>query len=289
MLQIRVADLTDAFGFGVAGNFAGHLEQAGEAPDFRSVQADAIDAPKGIFPWYAPGDPSFLGTFPVTSDSLILPPSESNLRLQIEPEVGVVFTVGYDPEGRIVSLVPTAVGAFNDCSIRRPWANKISEKKNWGPASKGFAQSLFEVSDIDPTGGLRTLRIASFLRRDDEVHEYGIDSPAAEYSYCGERLIAWMLDRLAHQVALPETPLEDVGALVRSSGRPERAVVGIGATRYTDFGERNFLDVGDESIVIVYDEVVVGRGDVMFAVANRAEFELAGASVVTQLVSGPAA
>jgi hypothetical protein len=98
-----------------------------------------------------------------------------------------------------------------------------------------------------------------------------------------------MLDRLANQVASPGTPLEDVGALFRSSGRPERAVIGIGATRYTEFGERNFLDVGDESIVIVYDEVVVGHGDVMFAVANRAEFELAGASVLTQLVRGPEA
>jgi hypothetical protein len=289
MRQFDVSQLIDAFGFGVAGNFAGHLEQAGEASDFRSVRSETADAPKGIFPWYAPGDRSFLGTFPVASDVIVLPPSESSLRLQIEPEVGVVCSVGYDDDGRVVALAPTALGAFNDCSIRREGANRISEKKNWGPASKGFARVLFEVSDIDPAGGLRTLRIASFLRRGDVVHEYGVDSPASEYSYCGERLTAWMLDRLANQVASPGTPLEDVGALFRSSGRPERAVIGIGATRYTEFGERNFLDVGDESIVIVYDEVVVGHGDVMFAVANRAEFELAGASVLTQLVRGPEA
>ena len=288
MRDVLISELTDAIGFGVAGNFAGHLEQAGEASDFRSVRSEAADAPKGIFPWYVPGGETFLGTFPVTSDSLVLPSSQESLRLQIEPEVGVLFAVGYDADGRVVSLRPTAVGAFNDCSIRRPGATKISEKKNWGPASKGFATALFEVSDIDPAGGLRTLRIASFLRRGSEVHEYGIDSPAAEYSYCGDRLISWMLDRLANQVASAQTPLEDVGALFREAGLPERAVVGIGATRYTDFGEHNFLDVGDESLVIVYDGAVLGRSDVMFAVANRAEFELSGASVLAQQVTATA-
>lgn len=288
MRDVLISELTDAIGFGVAGNFAGHLEQAGEASDFRSVRSEAADAPKGIFPWYVPGGETFLGTFPVTSDSLVLPSSQESLRLQIEPEVGVLFAVGYDADGRVVSLRPTAVGAFNDCSIRRPGATKISEKKNWGPASKGLATALFEVSDIDPAGGLRTLRIASFLRRGSEVHEYGIDSPAAEYSYCGDRLISWMLDRLANQVASAQTPLEDVGALFREAGRPERAVVGIGATRYTDFGEHNFLDVGDESLVIVYDGAVLGRSDVMFAVANRAEFELSGASVLAQQVTATA-
>ena len=288
MRDVLISELTDAIGFGVAGNFAGHLEQAGEASDFRSVRSEAADAPKGIFPWYVPGGETFLGTFPVTSDSLVLPSSQESLRLQIEPEVGVLCAVGYDADGRVVSLRPTAVGAFNDCSIRRPGATKISEKKNWGPASKGLATALFEVSDIDPAGGLRTLRIASFLRRGSDVHEYGIDSPAAEYSYCGDRLISWMLDRLANQVASAQTPLEDVGALFREAGRPERAVVGIGATRYTDFGEHNFLDVGDESLVIVYDGAVLGRSDVMFAVANRAEFELSGASVLAQQVTATA-
>ena len=40
--------------FGVAGNFTGHLEQAGEAADFVSVAA-AENAPKAVFPTYIPG------------------------------------------------------------------------------------------------------------------------------------------------------------------------------------------------------------------------------------------
>ncbi len=98
-------DLTTLVGFGVAGNFAGHLEQAGEAADFVRVAADlpggapgVAEPPKGIFPWYIPGAgreggedaaregsvdalaaaqlhavPSFLATFPISHDEILLP------------------------------------------------------------------------------------------------------------------------------------------------------------------------------------------------------------------------
>ena len=36
-------------GFGVAGNFAGHLEQAGEAADFTQVKTENAIQPKAIF------------------------------------------------------------------------------------------------------------------------------------------------------------------------------------------------------------------------------------------------
>ena len=46
MIQLDDDELRTWFGFGVAGNFAGHLEQAGEAADFASVASEAIiDAP----------------------------------------------------------------------------------------------------------------------------------------------------------------------------------------------------------------------------------------------------
>lgn len=38
-------------GLGVAGNFAGHLEQAGEARDFVAVAVKEAIAPKAIFPF----------------------------------------------------------------------------------------------------------------------------------------------------------------------------------------------------------------------------------------------
>lgn len=277
--------LSSAFGLGVAGNFAGHLEQAGEAVDFAAVATAGANAPKGIFPWYVPGDAGFLGTFPVTSDRLELPDGAANHQLQIEPEVGVIFTVAYDADGAVTALRPTAAGAFNDCSIRRPNATRISEKKNWGRASKGLASAMFDVADLDPSGGLRSLRIASFLRRAGTVHVYGIDSAAADYSYAGGVLMDWIIDRLRTQVSAPGTPLEDVGALLRAAGRPATLVVGIGATRYTDFGERTYLRVDDESIVVVYDGDRLDPDTVAGAVAAGSESHLEHASVLCQRVA----
>jgi len=62
-------DLHQAIGLGVAGNFTGHLEQAGEASDFTHV-ATAEGVPKGVFPFYVPPTKPvdaqhFLHTFPL--------------------------------------------------------------------------------------------------------------------------------------------------------------------------------------------------------------------------------
>ena len=85
MIEIPLSEMRNWFGFGVAGNFAGHLEQAGEAVDFVNVTSEGT-APKGIFPWYAPGAQSFLGEFPLSNDAIQLPAeSDGPLNLQIEP------------------------------------------------------------------------------------------------------------------------------------------------------------------------------------------------------------
>jgi hypothetical protein len=57
-------NLNNYIGFGVAGNFANHLVQAGEAADFVNVKVDDENAPKGIFSVYLPNDSSFLGINP---------------------------------------------------------------------------------------------------------------------------------------------------------------------------------------------------------------------------------
>lgn len=275
-------DLREAAGIGVAGNFAGHLEQAGEAADFARVAAVDATAPKGIFPWYMPRFPGFLGVFPVAGDRLLLPDASGDHHLQIEPEVGVVFATRYDGD-RVRALTPVALGAFNDCSIRRANAAKISHKKNWGPCSKGLGP-LVPVADIDPAGGLAGLRIASFLRRDGDVHAYGIDSAAADYSYAGATLVDWLVDRLVHQAGSDDTPLEPVGDYLARAGCPRHLVVGIGATRYTPLGESTYLGVGDESVVVVYDAGVSPPAEVEAAVAEGREHTLEGASALTQAV-----
>ncbi|MEH3139370.1 MAG: DUF5718 family protein [Mycobacterium kyogaense] len=252
MIDIALSDMRDWFGFGVAGNFAGHLEQAGEAVDFVNVASEG-EAPKGIFPWYAPGSDTFLGEFPLSNDAIQLPAeSDGPLNLQIEPEVGLACRVVWQGD-TAVTLQPFALGAFNDCSIRRPGAKKISHKKNWGPASKGVSGSFFEISDLTPDGPTATLRLVCFLHSDGEEHAYGVDSPVIGYSYYGEVLLDWIVERLANQKGSEDTPLEDVGALMVASGRPENVLIGIGATRYTELGETTFLKSGDDAIVRVYD------------------------------------
>lgn len=284
MIDLDLAALRSAAGIGVAGNFAGHLEQAGEAADFVGVAA-APQAPKGIFPWYLPDDPGFLGAFPLSHGRLALPAAvDGPVNLQIEPEVGVLCTIAYDAAGRVSGLAPRAIGAFDDCSIRRPGAPKISFKKNWGPDSKGVAARLFPIGDLSPEGPTRTMRLASFLRRGDEVHAYGVDSPLVGYSFYGARLLDWTAERLREQRGGEGTPLEDVGAALAERGRPATALIGIGATRYTALGERTYLEAGDAAIVVLYDAARIAPEGVAEAVAAGQEDDLRDASVLRQMV-----
>lgn len=255
MIEVDLDEMRDWFGFGVAGNFAGHLEQAGEAADFATVVSSG-SAPKGIFPWYIPGADGVLGEFPLSHDALIVPPASADggpLNLQIEPEVGLACEVVWKGD-TVVTLRPFALGAFNDCSIRRPGAKKISDKKNWGPASKGVSHEFFEAHDLTPDGPTASLRLLCHLRTADGVHhEYGVDSPLLGYSYYGEVLLDWIVERLANQKGAPDTPLEDVGGQLVRSGHPDKVLIGIGATRYTEYGGSTYLQAGDEAIVRVYD------------------------------------
>ena len=284
MIDLPLEDLRDAAGFGVAGNFAGHLEQAGEAADFAGVAAPSHEAPKGIFPWYLPGRGDFLGVFPLADARLAVPAGDGPVNLQIEPEVGIVCAVGYGPDGRPRTIVPAALGAFNDCSIRRPGAAKISHKKNWGADSKGLASRLFPVAELGPAGPTATFRLAGFLRRAGTAHEYGLDSPLAGYSYYGARLLDWIVERLRHQRGARDTPLEPVGDYLVAAGGPDTAVIGIGATRYTALGESTYLKPGDESLVIVYDAAVTSPRGVRDAVRDGREDALEEASVLRQAV-----
>ncbi len=286
MIEESLNDLHAVFGFGVAGNFAGHLDQAGEAGDFVKVQADE-GAPKGIFPWYVPADavgivPDFLKRFPLSSDTIAMPAGGADL--QIEPEVGLLADVSYDSDGNVSALTPAAIGAFNDCSIRRPGAKKISEKKHWGAASKGYSSKLFEINDLSPDGPTNSFRLACFMTRDGECHAYGQDSAVPEYSYYGAQLIDWIVDRLNNQHGSDETPLENVGEYLKAAGSPARVLIGIGATRYTEYGESTYLKLGDDSVVVVYDSDVHTPEQVAEAIATYNDAALTAASVLRQRV-----
>lgn len=98
-------------GFGVAGNFANHLEQAGEANDFKNVQVSEERQPKAIFPYYVASEESdFLSVYPLTHNTIQIPAQGGNL--QMEPEVAVLFDIQYQ-DNQVVALKPKAFGALS--------------------------------------------------------------------------------------------------------------------------------------------------------------------------------
>ncbi|CAK1761643.1 conserved hypothetical protein [Vibrio crassostreae] len=265
---------------GIAGNFAGHLEQAGEAEDFQKMTFDDPNQPKALFPIYTPSSESdsFLSVYPLSEAGLRAPNNADNL--QIEPEVMLLFDVTY-VDGAVSTLNPTHFGAFNDCSIRRPGAKKISEKKNWGVASKGISNVVFEIDSFEAGGVIDKYRIASFHGRNGRVEAYGEDCKLNEYSYFHERLISWSIDRMNNQI--DTGPAEDIAALLATSGYPEQIMIAIGATRYTDYGHSHFLERDDISMVVVYDGSKYTPEDVM-RMAESGKFEKEGMSSIVQKV-----
>ncbi len=241
--------------FGVAGNFTGHLEQAGEAFDFKNVKTSEQNAPKALFPTYIPGisgsgrTPGFLGIFPFDSKTIVFPAGEQ--KIQIEPECAVIFNVKWNC-GKVIGLSPVCFGASNDVSIRKVGAKKISLKKNWGKSSKGISENLIFLDSFDEKGILNNYRIASFMVRDGNVFEYGENSAVRDYSYIYKKLEDWLIEKFNAQK--DEGPAENVNSYLEDAGFPENVMVSIGATRYTDFGQHNFLLKGDASVVVLYPE-----------------------------------
>ena len=250
--------------FGIAGNIAGHLEQAGEAKDFVNIKVAEENAPKAIFPTHIPfakeggAVPDFLKIFPFSSEKIIFP-SNTDGNLQIEPECALVCSVKWDGDF-VKDLRPEYFCASNDCSIRRDGAKKISEKKNWGACSKGASANLIPIEKFARDGVISTYRIASYLIRDGEIFEYGENSPVKNYSYFYEKLLSWIVDKINSQI--DEGPVEKIRDYLIDSGRPEQIFISIGATRYTKFGESHFLQNGDSSVVVLYPETNYKASDI---------------------------
>ncbi|MCR4954626.1 MAG: DUF5718 family protein [Treponema sp.] len=276
--------------FGVAGNFTGHLEQAGEAVDFANVKIAEANAPKAVFPTYIPAansptlkTPNFLKIYPFDSTKIIFPAGEE--KLQIEPECAIIFEAEWkqtngtekglatstessksSEQYELVSLKPICFGASNDCSIRKQGAKKISQKKNWGACSKGFSSNLIPADYFEFGSIFDRYRIASFLVRDGIIHPYGEDSAIRGYSYFYKKLTDWLLEKFNGQK--DEGPAEDIHSYLVESGCPEKIMVSVGATRYTDWGEHNFLQTGDKSVVLVYPKDKYSK-EVIVSVAKK--------------------
>jgi hypothetical protein len=241
--------LQDTICLGVAGNFAHHLEQAGELEDFKNVVTETADAPKGIFPFYLPGSESFLGLYSIGTNILTLPTYEANA--QVEPEIAVLFHIIYNDNNKVVDLDAKQFTTFNDCTIRKEGAKKISEKKSWGINSKGIGNKWIAIDKFEEGGVMDNYHLCSFVKRDGIVHPYGVDAPLLGYSYFYTKLKNWLIDKMNTQEDFG--PLENISEHLKASHYPQQALISIGATAYAAFGEHNYLQSGDEVYVIAYD------------------------------------
>lgn len=267
-------------GLGVAGNFALHLEQAGESADFKDVLTEDPNGPKGVFPFYIPGREGQLGVYPLSCDTIILPNEEC--KVQPEPEVALICGLEYDGEGNVTKIVPKSFGAYNDCSLRKEGAAKISHKKNWGASTKGLSDTLIPIDTFEKGGVMDSYRIASFVRRDGGLFRYGEDVELLGYSYFYGKLTEWLQTQINTQSDFG--PLEPVGEYLKAADCPKEAIISIGATRYTHFGETNFLQEGDEVIVVVYDNNRYCMNPIL-SLANKGELtDKEGISALIQKV-----
>ena len=274
-----MAQYKESLGLGIAGNFALHLEQAGEMEDFKDVITEDPNGPKGMFPFYIPGFDNQLGIYPLSDDTIVLPSDES-LNVQAEPEVALVCDITYE-DGKVVAITPKQFGAYNDCSIRKEGAKKISEKKNWGASSKGLSSALVDIDKFESGSMLDHWRICSFLRSGDMMMRYGEDVELSGYSFFYEKLLEWMKKQINTQQ--DSGPLEPLLEYIKTAGYPEKAVISIGATRYTPYGEKTFLKEGDEVIVALYDNDLYCKNPIM-TMAHKGELNVIGVSALTQKV-----
>ena len=269
-------------GLGIAGNFALHLAQAGELEDFKDIITADEAAPKGMFPFYLPkpvaSAKEILATYPLSSDTIKLPNSDVNV--QAEPEVGLTCQLEYT-DNKLSRIIPTHFGAYNDCSIRVAGAPKISDKKNWGEASKGISDNLIAIDKFSDGGVMDNYSICSFLRRDGEVHAYGEDVELSGYSYFYEKLEAWMVNQINTQKDFG--PLEPLSEYISTCQYPKEAIISIGATRYTPYGESTFLKSGDEVVIVVYNAKNITPDDVVKSVQNSS-YDNSNMSLLAQKV-----
>ncbi|AFI03356.1 DUF5718 family protein [Helicobacter cetorum] len=244
--------MQEFLGFGVVGNFAGHLEQAGESHSFINMKSCEKDAPKGLFPFYVPHELSYLGRFCVDNEKIILP-DDPSMHVQAEPEIALECDVKYDKEHLVSQITPNFFMAFNDTSVRNdPMAQKLSQKKNFSSASKGMGQKI--MIDRFVYGGVcNNFSIASFLKRDNVWHVYGENSKLVKYEFFYQKLLDWIKDRLNHQEDCDS--LEALRPFLERHNFPTKIIVTIGATPYMPFAQTHFLQKGDEVAIIAYNHL----------------------------------
>lgn len=288
--EARLRDWSTTLGLAVAGNVAGHMEQAGEAattPKEEDEEDDGKLYPAALFAYYVPplrintdnfynGEDEYhnarlkqleekvdrLTRFPITNALINMPVVGG--QVQVEPEIALYVEIVYKknviahPYKRklVDKLIPRKLAAFNDCSIRQlESSRKLSEKKNWGLGSKGISLSTIPlpdgVEDFTEDGLASNFVLAAYIKRDDEIFEYTRKTMGKEYMMFFGDLLDWIKDSMNLQGTTGKW--EDIAELLNISGYPQHAWIALGAGVYTKWGEKNMICEGDQCAVVLYD------------------------------------
>ncbi len=245
------------FGIGIAGNFAGHLQQTGEA---NGLKGDVdTQSPQALFPFYVSGaSDSYLDVNPYSFDSLTLP-ADPTAKVQMEPEVALVAKVKYLGTS-VLSIEPESMTLFNDVTYRNAVVEKLAQKKNWGPASKGVATKVIPLAEFSKSADLDKYRFCSFHGRDGSWNPCCNDVSLGDYSYSYEQLIAWLVSQCNAQTN--DGALHSISDLLAEAAFPERMLISLGSSRYTDYGENHQLKSKDIMCAVLYDSTRIDLAEI---------------------------
>lgn len=251
------------FGIGVAGNSAGHLQQTGEGGALPGLSN--ADEPQAIFPFYAPGaTEQYLSINPYSAEIVSLPQAVS-ASVQMEPEVALIAKVTYEG-GAVRNLAAESITLLNDVTYRNLNAAKLAQKKNWGSASKGVARKTLPISGFSDSDGLGRYRYCSFHATRGVWQLCCNDVSLSDYSLCYEPLICWLVNQINTQQEAG--PLHSIKNLLRQSNYPERMIISLGSSRYTDYGEQHRLLKGDQVCAVLYDATVHCFSEIQSAIVK---------------------
>lgn len=271
--------MKDYICLGIAGNFANHLKQAGEASGFENIDDEEDGAPKGLFPFYVPNESCFLGRYCMDCDKLIIP---ANFNVQAEPEIAIDFEVIYEDSTKLVkNIIPKNFMAFNDVSVRNDKkAKKLSEKKNFSTASKGFGDKI-KIDHFSKGGICDSYSLTSFLITSGDAYQYGDNTKLTNYSYFYQKLIDWIIKKINTQQN--HSILENISEIFRKNSYPKNMLISIGATSYTPLAEDRWLEENDEICVVAYNHNIYTNEQIRQKLLEGAR-SLENASIARQKV-----
>lgn len=237
--------MTNTICIGIIGNFFGHLSAA--------ERVEEHPYPNGIFVIHREHAETLS-----TGDQAMYPPAGSHV--DIEPEFVVRFRVEY-ADGKVSNLHPLQLTIGNDFTIRKlDGSEKISQRKAWGEKSKGINQYWWDIKGFTPEDYGQELKLVSYIERDGKMYCATPLVDCTEMKLFHQELIDWMVAQINGQKN--ENMYEPILPVVEEQGYPEELILFTGAPNYSDWGEENFIERGDNVHIVAFNEDKISQEEV---------------------------